>query len=333
MTDCQPLRLAPAPASFSPLKPSHTHPHPDGTLWELTHNAVWRHHRPPRTAHGQAILLAPMSGIVAPLQGSKHIYMLLLAADGSGLVERGWTGEKFWWRFHPAPDGVTLGGPLTLIFVPSRGSREIHASVVVLALNGTALEFNTWTAHQPSLAGRLEPGDVWGVLDVPGGALAPVAGAVIDDGGQVIHIFMLADGCLARAHPNLAPSFAMHSNNSFPRAVLQCLLKRRECARLTARLCASARLPRLGAGRVPPGGLLAGARRDPEDVFREVVCARGGAAPAAPLALPLSGPFPSPFPSRPHGTGSDRRPHPTASPRRCPSLRAATRPTAASRLG
>lgn len=125
--------------------------------------------------------------------------MLLLAADGSGLVERGWTGEKFWWRFHPAPSGVTLAGPLTLIFVPNRGSREIHASVVVLALNGTAMEFNTWAAHQPAPKGSsVEPGDVWGVIDVPGGALAPVAGAVLDDGGQVFHVFMLADGRLAR---------------------------------------------------------------------------------------------------------------------------------------
>lgn len=145
------------------------------------------------------MLLAPLSGIVAPVQGSKQIYMLLLAADGTGLVERGWTGERFWWRFHPAPAGVTLAGPLTLIFVPSRGSREIHASVIVLTLNGTAMEFNTWTAHQPSLRGKLETDDVWAALDVPGGALAPVAGAVLDDGGHVFHVFMLADGRLARA--------------------------------------------------------------------------------------------------------------------------------------
>lgn len=136
-----------------------------GALWELTQNAVWRHHRSPRNEHGHTILLAPVSGIVAPLQGSKQIYLLLLAADGSGLVERGWTGERFWWRFHPAPPGVTLAGPLTLMFVPGKAaSREIHAAVVVLTLNGTALEFNTWAAHQPSLRGRMSPADFWAAL-------------------------------------------------------------------------------------------------------------------------------------------------------------------------
>ena len=183
-----------------------------GMLWELVRGTTWRQHAlPPAGQEGLSRGFAPLAGVSLPLRGGSST-LLLLAADGSGLMERRWdpSGRAFSWQFHPAPawlqPSAVLTGPLSVFFLPSGpgAATELVPVVLVVAADGTVLEFAArGRAAEPGVIESAESTSQldwrWARMTTPEDTQIATASAVTLEPGRLL--FLAADGRLAEYEP------------------------------------------------------------------------------------------------------------------------------------